>query len=39
MKEVEVINKKYNTINSDAEVFPTGDKDFRKAKRYEKEKI
>lgn len=39
VKEVEVINKKYNTINSDAEVFPTGDKDFRKAKRYEKEKI
>ncbi|MBD2437514.1 DUF4231 domain-containing protein [Nostoc sp. FACHB-87] len=38
VKEVEVINKKYNTINSDAEVFPTGDKDYRKAKRYEKEK-
>jgi hypothetical protein len=39
LKEVEMINKKYNTINNDAEVFPTGDKDYRKAKRYEKGNI
>lgn len=36
--EVEVINKKYNTINKDAEVFPTDDRDFKKAKQYEKRK-
>jgi hypothetical protein len=36
-KEVEVINKKYDIININAEVLPTGDKDYRKARQYEKD--
>ena len=35
-KEVELIAKSYNTVNSDAEVLPTGNKDFQEAKCYEK---
>ncbi|MBD2412636.1 hypothetical protein FACHB389_11160 [Nostoc calcicola FACHB-389] len=37
-KEVELINKQYNTITNEAEVFPTGDKDFKKALSNEKSK-
>ena len=32
---VEVISKEYGRINNEAEVFPTGDKDFRKAMVYD----
>ncbi|MBG1269992.1 SLATT domain-containing protein [Nostoc sp. WHI] len=34
VKQVEIINEKYNTVNSNAEGFPTNDKDYRKAKQY-----
>lgn len=33
--EMDVISKEYGRVNSDAEVFPTGDSDFRKAMRCE----
>lgn len=33
-KEVDIISKKYNTINNEAEAFPTNDEDFRKAQLY-----
>ncbi|MDJ0736659.1 MAG: SLATT domain-containing protein [Nostocaceae cyanobacterium] len=38
-KEVELINKQYSTITNDAEVFPTGDKDFKKAMQHERNRI
>jgi hypothetical protein len=37
-KEVGIISKEYGRRNCDAEVFPTGDKDFRKAMNHEKGK-
>jgi len=36
-KEVEIINKSYIKANNDAEVFPVGDGDHRKAMKYEKD--
>jgi len=35
-KEVEIINKSYTKANNDAEVFPVGDREHRKAMKYEK---
>ncbi|WP_088241200.1 SLATT domain-containing protein [Calothrix rhizosoleniae] len=37
-KEVELLNKQYSTTNNDAEVFPTGDRDFKKAQRHEQKR-
>jgi hypothetical protein len=34
--EVEVVSKEYGRVNKTAEVFPTGDKDFRRAMKHEK---
>ena len=36
--EVDVISKEYGRVNTDAEVFPTGDRDFRKAIACENDK-
>lgn len=37
-REVTSISSQYSRINSDSEVFPTNDSDFRKASEYEKKK-
>jgi hypothetical protein len=37
-KEVGIINKEYGRVNADAEVFTTGDRDYRRAMNYERAK-